>query len=298
MEAFKPLIEKGTIMFMPRKLVEDQLLEFLKDDVGQGDITVATIVPSDLIVTANVIAKEKGIAAGVREATIFAQALDLKIKTLINDGSQIKEQQILMQITGDAQTILTVERTLLNLLSRMCGIATVTRELTEKLKAIKSSAKIAATRKTAPGLLYFDKRAVAIGGGDPHRLHLDDMILIKDNHIAVIGNPAKAVKLAKENASFSKKIEVEITELTDILKVAKAGADIIMLDNFTPDAVNRAAQILKEATLPHKVLLEVSGGINSETLLDYAQANVDIISIGALTHSVKALDLSLEITSK
>jgi nicotinate-nucleotide pyrophosphorylase (carboxylating) len=203
-----------------------------------------------------------------------------------------------MQIIGDAQTILTIERTMLNLLSRMCGIATVTRKFTEKLKAINSSVKIAATRKTVPGLLYFDKKAVAIGGGDPHRLHLDDMILIKDNHIAVIGDPVKAVKLAKEKASFSKKIEVEITEAKDILQVAKAGADIIMLDNFTPEEVHKAAEILKKAELQHKVLLEVSGGINRETLLDYVQAKVDIISIGALTHSVKALDISLEIIKK
>jgi nicotinate-nucleotide pyrophosphorylase (carboxylating) len=282
-------------MFRPRKLVEDQLIQLLKEDVGQGDATATSIIPSDLTVTAEVVTKEGGIVAGVKEASILAQAMDLKVKTYVNDGDQVKDKQVLMQIIGDAQTILSVERTLLNLLSRMCGIATITRKLTEKLKAVNSSARIAATRKTAPGLLYFDKKAVAIGGGDPHRLHLDDMILIKDNHIAIIGNPAKAVKLAKENASFSKKIEVEITKATDILQVAKAGADIIMLDNFTPEEVNAAVETLKKAEITHKVLLEVSGGINSETLLDYAQAKVDIISIGALTHSVKALDLSLEI---
>jgi nicotinate-nucleotide pyrophosphorylase (carboxylating) len=280
---------------MPRKLVEEQLIQLLKDDVGQGDVTAAAIIPSGLIATAEVIIKEQGIVAGIKEATILAQAMDLKVKTYVADGETVKNKQRLMQITGDTQTILTVERTLLNLLSRMCSIATVTREFTEKLKTIKSSAKIAATRKTAPGLLYFDKKAVAIGGGDPHRLHLDDMILIKDNHIAVIGDPAKAVKLAKENASFSKKIEVEITNSADILQVAKAGADIIMLDNFTPEEVNKASEILKNAKLSHEVLLEVSGGINSKTLLEYAQAKVDIISIGALTHSVKALDISLEI---
>ena len=283
---------------MPRKLVEEQLIQFLKDDVGQGDATSSAIIPSDLTVTAEVVAKEQGIVAGVKEATILIQAMDLKVKVYIDDGMQVKDKQVIMQITGDAQTILTVERTLLNLLSRMCGIATTTHKLTEKLKAVNSSAIIAATRKTAPGLLYFDKKAVAIGGGDPHRLHLEDMLLIKDNHIAIIGDPARAVKLAKENTSFSKKIEVEITNATDILRVAKAGADIIMLDNFTPEEVNKAAEILKKTELPHKVLLEVSGGINSETLLDYAQAKVDIISIGALTHSVKALDLSLEVNKK
>ncbi|MCL1978216.1 MAG: carboxylating nicotinate-nucleotide diphosphorylase [Candidatus Bathyarchaeota archaeon] len=283
---------------MPIKLIEKRLIQLLNDDVGQGDVTADAIIPADFIVTAEVIAKEPGIVAGIKEAGILAQIMDLKVKTNVVDGEQVKDKQVLMQITGDAQAILTVERTLLNLLSRMCGIATATRKFTEKLKNAKSSAKIAATRKTAPGLLYFDKKAVAIGGGDPHRLHLDDMILIKDNHIAVIGDSAKAVKLAKENGSFSKKIEVEITKSTDILRVAEAGADIIMLDNFTPDETVKAAETLKNAKLPHKVLLEVSGGINNETLLDYAQAKVDIISIGALTHSVKSLDISLEIIKK
>jgi nicotinate-nucleotide pyrophosphorylase (carboxylating) len=180
----------------------------------------------------------------------------------------------------------------------MSGIATATHRLTKKLETVKSQAKIAATRKTMPGLSYFDKKAITIGGGDPHRLHLDDMILIKDNHIALVGTPAEAVKLAKKNASFSKKIEVEITNIKDLLQVAKAGADIIMLDNFTPERVNEAAEALKNAKLPHKVLLEISGGINDETLMKYAQAKVDIISIGALTHSTKALDINLEITKK
>ncbi|MCL2690892.1 MAG: carboxylating nicotinate-nucleotide diphosphorylase [Candidatus Bathyarchaeota archaeon] len=283
---------------MPRKLVEEQLIQLLKDDVGQGDVTSTAIISAGLTVTAEVIAKESGIVAGINEAIIFAQVMDLKVKAYVVDGDQVKDTQVLMQIMGNAQTILTIERTLLNLLSRMCGIATATRKFVEKLKTVNSVAKIAATRKTAPGLLYFDKKAVAIGGGDPHRLHLDDMILIKDNHIAVIGGPVKAVKLAKEKAFFSKKIEVEITRATDIIEVAKAGADIIMLDNFTPEDVNKAVQILKKAELSHKVLLEVSGGINSETLLEYAQTEIDIISIGALTHSVKALDISLEIIKK
>jgi nicotinate-nucleotide pyrophosphorylase (carboxylating) len=283
---------------MPRKIVEEQLLRFLKEDIGQGDITTTTTIPTNLIITAKVIAKETGIAAGIEEAVILAQSMSLKVKTNITDGEQIKNKQVLMQITGEAQTILTVERTLLNLLSRMCGIATITHKLVEKLKTTKSQAKIAATRKTAPGLAYFDKKAVTIGGGDSHRLHLDDMVLIKDNHIAIIGDPVKAVKIAKKNTSFSKKVEVEITELKDVLRVAEAGADIIMLDNFTPNEVNKAAEILKNTKTPHKILLEVSGGINDQTLIDYAQAKVDIISMGTLTHSVKSLDISLEITKK
>jgi nicotinate-nucleotide pyrophosphorylase (carboxylating) len=285
-------------MFVPRKLVEERLKQLLADDIGQGDVTAAAIIPANLTVTAELIAKEAGVAAGIEEAIILAESMGLKVKANAADGQQVKYKQVLMQITGDAQTILTVERTLLNLLSRMCGIATATNSLAEKLRKAKSTARIAATRKSAPGLLYFDKKAVLLGGGDPHRLHLDDMILIKDNHLVIIGDPAEAVRLAKEKASFTKKIEVEITKATDIVRVAEAGADIIMLDNFTPNEVDKAVEMLEKANLPRKVLIEISGGINNETILDYAKAKIDIISLGAITHSVKALDISLEIIKK
>jgi nicotinate-nucleotide pyrophosphorylase (carboxylating) len=289
------LINKVKAMFVPRKLVEERLKQLLADDIGQGDVTAAAVIPAGLTVLAAVIAKEPGVAAGIEEAKILAESMGLKVKTDVNDGERIKYKQVLMQITGDAQTILTVERTLLNLLSRMCGIATATNRLTEKMRKAKSHAKIAATRKSAPGLLYFDKKAVLLGSGDPHRLHLDDMILIKDNHLAIVGDPVEAVKIAKEKASFTKKIEVEITKVTDITRVAEAGADIIMLDNFTPDEVDKAFELLKTVKLPHKVLIEISGGINSETITDYALAKADIISVGEITHSVKSLDISLEI---
>jgi nicotinate-nucleotide pyrophosphorylase (carboxylating) len=200
-----------------------------------------------------------------------------------------------MKITGDAQTILSAERTMLNLLSRMSGIATATRRLAEKLRKAKATAKIAATRKTALGLGYFDKKAVLIGGGDPHRMRLDDMILIKDNHVVIAGSVENAVKRAKQAASFSKKIEVEVTSPTDALKAAEAGADIVMFDNFSPKQVREAVEALKKAGFFGKVLLEVSGGITEQSLLEYASAQVNVISMGALTHSVKALDVSLEI---
>ena len=203
-----------------------------------------------------------------------------------------------MEISGDARTILSAERTMLNLLSRMSGIATITRTLTEKLGKTGAKAKIAATRKSAPGLLYFDKKAVTIGSGDPHRLHLDDMILIKDNHIAIVGSPEEAVKKAKANASFTKKIAVEVTKASDVLKVAQAEADVIMLDNFSIEQVKDAVDLLKKAGFLGKVILEASGGITAKNIMDYAMAKVDIISMGEITHSVKALDISLEITEK
>jgi nicotinate-nucleotide pyrophosphorylase (carboxylating) len=280
-------------MFIPRKILEEKLSQILAEDIGQGDVTASAVIPAGLQVEAEVITKEEGVVAGIEEATVLAQYLGLKVKAKVSDGQEIENKQILMEISGDAQTLLCVERTLLNVLSRMSGIATKTRNLTQKIASINSKTKIAATRKSAPGMLYFDKKAVLIGGGDVHRLHLDDMILIKDNHLAIIGSVEEAVKLAKQNTSFSKKIEVEVTSKTDAVLAAKAGADIIMLDNFSPSQVKKAAELLAEAGFSGK--LEVSGGITEQTILDYAKTQVDIISLGELTHSVKALDISLEI---
>jgi nicotinate-nucleotide pyrophosphorylase (carboxylating) len=282
-------------MFVPRKILEEKLKQILAEDIGQGDVTTAAVVPSGLTAEAAVIAKEAGIAAGIEETVILAESLGLEVKTKVDDGEEIKKGQIIVKISGDARTILSAERTMLNLLSRMSGIATTTRKITEKLRKVNATAKVAATRKTAPGLLYFDKKAVLIGGGDPHRLHLDDMIVVKDNHIAVAGSIGNAVKRAKQNASFSKKIEVEVSSVADALKAAEAGADIIMLDNFSPKQIRETTALLKKAEFLGKILLEVSGGITVESLLEYASTRVDIISLGELTHSAKTLDISLEI---
>jgi len=285
-------------MFVPRKILEEKLRQILAEDIGQGDVTAQAIIPPNLNVKAIVITKEEGVAAGIEETIILAEYLGLKVKAKVADGEKIRNKQVLMEISGDARTILSAERTMLNLLSRMSGIATITQTLTEKLGKTGAKAKIAATRKSAPGLLYFDKKAVTIGSGDPHRLHLDDMILIKDNHIAIVGSPEEAVKKAKANASFTKKIEVEVTKASDVLKVAQAGADAIMLDNFSIEQVKDAVGLLKKAGFLGKVILEASGGITAENSMDYAMAKVDIISMGEITHSVKALDISLEITEK
>ncbi len=281
-------------MFIPRRIVEGKLREILSDDIGLGDITSAAIIPQNLTVKAQVIAKEEGIVAGIEEVIILVEYVGLKVEAKVADGERVKKNQTLIQVSGDAQTILTVERTLLNLLSRMSGISTKTRTLIEKLEKAKLKSRLAATRKSAPGLLYFDKKAILIGGGDQHRLHLDDMVLIKDNHLAIIGSVEEAVKKAKVNVSFSKKIEVEVTTIEDALIAANAGADIVMLDNFLPKQVKKAVEKLRKAGF-EKVLLEVSGGITGENLIEYATTEVDIISMGALTHSVKALDISLEI---
>lgn len=283
-------------MFVPSKVLEEKLKKILAEDVGQGDVTSAAVVPKNLIVDSVIIAKEEGIIAGIEEAMILAKSLGLNAKPEAADGDVIKNGDLILKISGNARAILSAERTMLNLLSRMSGIATTTRSLSEMLQKANLNVKVAATRKTAPGLQYFDKKAVLIGGGDPHRLRLDDMILIKDNHTAIAGSVEKAIKKAK-TASFSKKIEVEVSSISDALKAAKAGVDIVMLDNFPPQKVKDAVRSLKKAGFFGKVLLEVSGGITEQNLLEYASAQVDLISMGSLTHSVKALDMSLEIVN-
>jgi nicotinate-nucleotide pyrophosphorylase (carboxylating) len=282
-------------MFVPRKIIESKLLQLLSDDIGQGDVTTATVIPQDAVAESVLIAKETGIAAGLDEVTILSESLELKAEGAVSDGAEINKGQVVLKITGDAQTILSAERTMLNLLSRMSGIATATKRLVEKLHKAGLTTTIAATRKSAPGLSYFDKKAVLLGGGDPHRLHLDDMILIKDNHIAIAGSVKAAIEKAKLKSSFSKKIEVEVTKASDAKLAAKAGADIVMLDNFSPKQVKQTVESFKKAEFFGKVLLEASGGITEENLLEYALTGVDVLSLGTLTHSVRALDVSFEI---
>jgi len=267
----------------------------LAEDIGEGDITTALIVPAGATGEAEVRFKEPGIAAGIEESTVLLESLGLKIQASFRDGEEIEADEVIMKISGDARTILSVERTLLNLLSRMSGIATATRQLVKKILNAKLKTRIACTRKTAPGLLYFDKKAVLLGGGDTHRLHLDDMILIKDNHIAMVGSLQDAVRSAKERASFSKKIEVEVTSAAAAVKAAEAGADIIMLDNFSPQQVEEAIGVLEKAGFLGRVLVEASGGITAENVLSYASKKVDIVSLGEITESPRALDINLKV---
>lgn len=284
-------------MFLPKKILEEKLRWILAEDLGQGEITSTLIVPEGSVAEAEVRAKESGIVAGIEEAKVILESLGLKFEAYVKNGDEIKPKQVLMKISGDARTILSVERTLLNVVSRMSGIATAIKKLVDKVRKAGYKTIIACTRKTAPGMLYFDKKAVLIGGGDPHRLHLDDMILIKDNHIAIAGGIENAVRMAKEKAPFSKKIEVEASNVKSVLAAAKAGVDIIMLDNFSPKQVEEAVSLLKKAGFFGKVLLEASGGITFNNVFDFASKEVDIISLGEITHSARALDLSLEITS-
>jgi len=282
-------------MFLPKDLIIQKILEFLKEDIGQGDITTYYTIPSNIQVEAEIVVKEEGVIAGIEEATTILQHFNFQVEPIVKDGSWMKPNTTLMKIKGDARTLLALERTMLNLVSRMSGIATTTRLMKTKLSKAGFKTKIASTRKTAPGLLYFDKKAVEIGGGDTHRLHLDDLILIKDNHIAVVGDLENILEKLKQTVSFSKKIEVEVTNGKDALKAAQNGADIILLDNFSTRQLRKTIELLKKKGLRHRVLLEASGGITKDNIMDYATTGVDIVSLGELTDSTKSLDISLEV---
>jgi len=281
---------------MPRELVKEKLLAFLKEDVGQADITSQLVIRQDALAQADVIAKDSGVVAGLEEAQILLQAMGLVGKSLVADGAVIKSGAALMHIEGNARDLLTVERTLLNIISRMSGIATKTRSLQDAASDANPSVKIVSTRKVSPGCLYFDKRAVMIGGGDSHRLHLDDLILIKDNHKALAGSIGEAVQRAKVG-SFTKKIEVEVTSAEEAIEAAEAGADILMFDNMSPSLIKAAVQLLERRGMRKRLVLEASGGIDETNISEFARSGVDILSLGSLTHSVKTLDVSLEVRS-
>jgi len=264
-----------------------QLLQFLAEDIGKRDITSTLL--SKKRISVRIISRERGIIAGTTYAKEIFKLKGCNSKILKKDGTRIKPNQTIMIITGDAEKILMCERTVLNLLTRMSGIATQTNELVKK---IPKKVKLYATRKTAPGLRHFDKEAVEIGGGEKHRLRLDEMVMIKDNHIAVENSLLSLIKKAKKKY---KKFEVEVENASDAVLAAKEGASIIMLDNFSPYQIKNTINVLKNQKLRNKVMIEASGGINSRNISKYGQTGVDIISVGSITNSVKGIDMSLEI---
>ena len=272
-----------------------ELERYLAEDLGLGDITTEAVIPEGVRIEAEILAKASGILAGVSEASCVFMMLDCKVKALKKDGEYVRRGEKILQLTGEASSILRGERVALNLLMRMSGIATLTSQFVEVALKVNPRVKIACTRKTAPGLRFLDKKAVQLGGGDTHRLRLDDAILIKDNHLRIVGSVEKAVRRAKRNASFTKKIEVEVSNLADAVMAIKAGADIIMLDNLSPKEVRKIVQALRAEKLRDRVTVEASGGINLDNVAEYAGTGADVLSVGALTHSAKALDMSLEV---
>ncbi|MGZ7047279.1 MAG: carboxylating nicotinate-nucleotide diphosphorylase [Methanobacterium sp.] len=275
--------------------MRDDLRQMVYEDIGFEDITTDALIPEDMEANGHIIAKENGIIAGIKDINDLFE--EFGVKSIINrkDGDKIELNDIVMELNGNARCILTLERTALNLLMRMSGIATLTSKTLEIIREVNENIILASTRKITPGLQYFEKNAVKIGGGDTHRFRLDDCVLIKDNHIELVGSVEGAITRAKNNVSFTKKIEIEVETLEDAITAVKNGADIVMFDNMSPDTIIETVSSLKSNGLRDKVLIEVSGGIKPENIVEYAKTGVDIISAGYLTHSAKALDLSLEI---
>src|SRR2546422_838747 len=276
-------------------LIEEALKKFLDEDIGHGDITTDALVDPALKATGTVVCKERAVIAGLSESIILLKLLGCEGKPKVRDGQEVSSGTIILEANGSGRALLKVERVLLNLLAHMSGVATATAELVNIVKKNGNSMRIACTRKTLPGLRYFEKRAVELGGGDTHRLRLDDAVLIKDNHLELAGSIDACVRKAKEAVSFTKKVEVEVTTAHQAVEAAQAGADIILLDNMTPKEVESSMTLLISKGLRDRVLVEVSGGIRKENLAKYSKTGVDVISVGAITHSAPAVDMSLEI---
>jgi len=278
--------------------VEHAVRSFLAEDIGYGDITTNALIDSKQEAEGRVVCQESAIVAGIEEALFLLELTGCQGTGKARDGERVKAGTMILSALGPARALLGVERTLLNLLAHMSGVATATADLVSIVgKGGRGKIRIACTRKTLPGLRYFEKRAVQLGGGDTHRLRLDDAVLIKDNHLALAGSITESVRKAKGTVSFTKKVEVEVTTPDQAVEAAKAGADIILLDNMTPKEVERSVAMLKTENLRDQVLLEASGGIRKENLASYVKTGVDVISVGAITHSAPAIDLSMEIHS-
>lgn len=271
----------------------EQLLSFVTEDAPSGDITTTAVIHPGTCCSAVIIAKDKGIIGGLDEAGRLFTYFGVRVTGTGTDGNHVNPGEVVLSVTGSAHHILLLERTILNIIGRMSGIATKTRKFVDLARSRSGSCQIAATRKTSPGMRILDKKAVMLGGGDPHRYSLSDGVLIKDNHLALV-TLDNAIVLAKKKSMY-RKIEVEVEDSTSAVKAAEAGADIIMLDNMTPGMVSSTLDELDSRNLRNGRIIEVSGMINEDTIKDYVLTGVDVISIGALTHSVKNFDVSLEI---
>jgi nicotinate-nucleotide pyrophosphorylase (carboxylating) len=275
------------------KILEHIIKLALDEDIGDEDITTKAVIPADIKARGVFIIKADGIIAGLKVAEKVLKVIDDQIvyKIITEDGTFVKTGSISAEVEGSASSILKSERTALNFLQRMSGIATLTHRFISQIKHTK--AKILDTRKTVPGLRLLDKEAVRLGGGKNHRIGLFDLFLIKDNHIEIAGSITEAVMRCrdyrkKKNSAF--KIEVETKNLLEVKEALSCDIDIIMLDNFNADRMKQAVELING-----KCLVEASGNINLKNVKEVAETGIDYISVGALTHSVKALDISLEL---
>ena len=268
--------------------------EFLAEDIGRGDITTQSTVDPDVRGMGKFLAKEYLVICGIEvaEAVFFhLDAESMEIDTPYNEGDEVEEGTVFATLKGSADVLLTGERVALNLLQRMSGVATLTRAYVKAVEGTK--AQIVDTRKTTPGLRLLEKYAVTVGGGKNHRMGLDDGVLIKDNHITLAGGITEAITAAKERVGHLHKIEIEITNWAQLREAITAGADIVMLDNQTPDEAAKLVQMSHD--LNPNVLIEASGGMDLDRVRLYADAGVDLISVGRLTHSARAVDISFKI---
>ena len=267
----------------------DEIDRFLEEDIGSGDVTTLMFVP-DVDSTASIVCEDDAVVAGLEEAEITFSKLGATARRLVGDGTFVERGTKVMEISGPARGITTAERTALNIMMRMSGIATMTNKYVKKLEGTKT--RVLDTRKTTPGMRILEKMAVKIGGGCNHRIGLFDMILLKDNHVDFSGGIHNAVTRAKEYCKAkgkNLKIELEVRNFDELQQALDEGVDRIMFDNFTPEDTKKAVEIVAG-----RCETESSGGITYETMLPYAQAGVDFISFGALTHSVKGMDMSFK----
>lgn len=278
------------------KLIDSLIRRALEEDLGDGDHTSLSTIPAQARRKAVLVAKEEGIIAGIEVAERVFWQVDRSItfRKLLSDSDAVVVGDHVFEVEGSGRSLLSAERVALNFIQRMSGIATATHRLTEKIRG--TSAKLLDTRKTTPGLRVLEKYAVKAGGGENHRMGLYDMIMIKDNHADFAGGIVAAIRscrnyLEKHNKAL--KIEVEVRNFQELQQVLdEGGADRIMLDNFSPDDLREAV-----SRINHRFETEASGGITAETIRDYAETGVDYISVGALTHTIKSLDLSLKAIS-
>jgi nicotinate-nucleotide pyrophosphorylase (carboxylating) len=270
-----------------------QIGSFLQEDLGRGDITTQSTVLRQQRARGRFLAKEPMTIAGLEAAEAVFSTLDSQqqIEAFVSDGDEVEEGKVIARTSGFADVLLGGERLALNLLQRLSGIATQTRRFVREVEGTRAA--IVDTRKTTPGLRMLEKYAVLAGGGRNHRFGLDDGVLIKDNHIALAGGVATAVERARQAVGHLHKVEVEVSSEAALREAIKSGADILLLDNQTPEQTARLVEVARELA-PH-VMLESSGGINIENVRAYAEAGVDLISVGALTHSARAMDISFKI---
>lgn len=271
-------------------ILRDIIGRALREDMGTGDITTQSIVSDNYVTIGFIRAKEPGVVAGlgVAKEVFLHLSPEISFQPRVRDGDRVIVGQLLARVEGDARAILSGERVALNFLQRMSGIATRVAHLLELIAGEK--AKLTDTRKTTPGLRVLDKYSVRVGGGYNHRFGLYDAILIKDNHIKVAGSISEAVSRAKSRAPHTMGIEVEVESLEGVEEAIRAGAHTVMLDNMDLESMRKAVELVKG-----RALLEASGTVNEETILDIAKTGVDLISVGGLTHSVKSLDISLDV---